>query len=267
MKKILIQKTCAGVSPEVVTFETGASPDQVSTLECNTFNHHGDGYSPFFPSSLHLFYESLLLGRSLPNTMVMNHIRHYSNALAPCFFLYDLDIYSERAPELVSVVDRIERWGSVGFINIPPRIDALLYSIFSLLPDKEHEENLSEDSLGEILRVAIDTFHWYLSNNIVPNTHRSQLSEPNILEQRGSYVIAEIEDLKDIDSLYRKGIEYGLCFMGDEAVLFKKSIFIEVPMEKIASKMGDYRKLDNFLIISIKRERSFVISLCRRFFG
>lgn len=262
MKKVLIQQSCFGIDPEVVTFETGATPEEVSVIENNSFDY-GPGFSPFSQSSIQMFYESLLLGRSLPEIMVMNHIHHYANILAPTFFLFDSDIFSERASGLVSVVDRIERWGSIGFISCPKKIELLLSYTSSFFPYGD----MSDNSMSKVMKILVEIFHQYLLKGEVPNHTLPLVSEPKILKQNYDFVLSEITSLQDIDYLYKQGFLSGICLMGDSVVVFKRSLFVNIPLEKIASKLGPYKKLDNLFIIPYRGEKDFVISLWDSFFS
>lgn len=265
MTKILIQKSFKGSHSDFVTFETEVLPEEVLDFSKNTFDHHGINFPPFFPSSVQMLYESLILGRSLPDMMLMNHIRHYANVLGPCFFMFRDMIFSERASELVSIIDRIERWGNIGFVGIPLKIEMLLAGVSSFIPNLENEKNISEKDLGDILKAGMEIFHSYLANGTIPNVRLPTCPEPKILEKSDDYVIVEITSLKEIDQLYQSGFRCGLCFWGDKIVLFRRSIFIEAPLEKIANRIGEYEKLDNFFILSYNGERSFVISLCHKY--
>jgi len=263
--KVLIQKAFKGTHSDYVTFETGVLPEHVLDYAYNTFEHHG--FPPIFPSSLHQLYESLFLSRPLPDIMLMNHIRHYANILGPCLFLFRDALYSERLSELVSIIDRIERWGNIGFIAIPSKIEILLAGVSSFLPSLENEQVFLERDLGDMLNAGMEVFHSYLIDGVVPNLQIDPIPDPHILECTSDYVVAEIQSLREIDRLYQKGFKYGLCFWGGKIVLFKKSIFIEIPLEKIANRIGKHEKLDNFLILSYKGDRKFVISLCQKYFG
>jgi hypothetical protein len=271
--KILIQKNFTGYNAEYITFRTGSSYQDVVQLYNNTFNYNSD-FPIFTHSSIYSFYEALFLGRELPNIMIFNDIGHYSNLLAACLFLYKKDVFSVRTLEIVSYIDKIERFGSIGFISIPEHLSKILFYLNTLLTSID-----SDDSYDRILRLCVSVLHGYLDMGDVVNVILDTPNKPVILKKWGDeFILAEIQHMIDIDILYTYGFKNGLCFLNGELIFFMKPPFCGKVVERLSKKIitseMHVQKLDNFLIISslvrdfcTSHDKDFIISICDRFYN
>ena len=257
MRRILIQKQVRGILPTLVTFETGATPDQIFALENNTFDLIP---SPFYPSPVKMLYDSLILGRPMPDTLLMNHTRHYGNVMACFLFLHQGDLFNPLLVNMVDAVDRAERFGSLGFVGLDRQLSILFQAINSFIPSEEHEAALSETDLGNIVGSVVDIIHHGIA---VPFPNAAPILWSNTV----GGCVADITSLSDIDGLFRSGFLYGAGLLQDAVVLFRRSGFIEVPLEKLANKLGGtIERVDNFLIIHPNVERNLIVSLLAAFF-
>jgi hypothetical protein len=218
---VILDKEFHGYNPEYVTFETGASLDIISDLNNNSFDN-------WYQSAIVSFYDVLLLGKPMPNIMLMNHINHYANILAATFHIYPLDIFSEHAAQLVFVIDHIDRYGGLGFLTANHKIDCLLKSVFNHINIKDSD---NEEICGMALKAGIDIFHDFLVSGI-------QVFENNILYSKDTFVVARVENLEDIDNLYKSGYLWGVIYIKDRVRMFNRSGLTGAPADKLLELLG-----------------------------
>jgi hypothetical protein len=250
MRRVLIQRSFFGVVPEVLCFETS----DVTDLSQNSIGLVSG--SPFIPSPLRTLADAIFLGVTFPGVLVMNHIHHYSNILAACLFLSEEDSFSSKALNFVSILDRMDRFGSVGALSVYKEVDVLLHDLHQMLPEESQLNHMSDDSLGKILGAGIDLIHTYLHEPVPDLMIHFETSQ---------WAIGTITDIKEID-FYLKKYRYGACFLNNSLILFRRSPFVDISLEGLGKMFGVYQKLDSFLIITPSMDRDRVLSICNHYF-
>jgi hypothetical protein len=250
MSQVILQQNFQGIRPDAVSFETGPfdlSQFSYSHLECPYY----------FPTALAQLVDAIMLGAPLPSLMVMNHTSHLPNILGPCLYLNPTLVWRHSVPELVAVVDRIDRLGGMGWVGVSHRVETLLATVAAMLSGEDQSATLKN---------GIELFTDYIVSGLVPNTPLPIRTDPIILCGNTQFIVAEIKSLIDVDALYAMGAMAGLCFMSERIVLFKRPL-AEIALESVAARIGSAEKLDNFLIISSRVDRAVVLRLCHDLIG
>lgn len=163
--KVVIEVTAPVVTPDAVSFETGATRAQVSEPAGFVYDHHGAEFGQTDPGALTTFYEELLLGRGMPQTFVTKAVKDVDTLTALTLFLHrDLPI-QERTPGFVAAVDLVHRRG----LPVVGHFDMDLVRFFRLLRMHIQPDAVPKRVLGERLQTAVSWIREYLMVGKLPS--------------------------------------------------------------------------------------------------
>lgn len=209
--EVVLDPNLVGVVPNAVSFETGATPNQVGPL---VYEHHGEGFERA-PGALTAFYEDLVSGLPLPLKFAMRRVGGVDAVVAAALFLHRDLVLQPRALELIAAVDLVHRKG----INFSGHVDADLAGFFRAV-EQFFRPELSKEEVGERLRSSVGWVREYLVDQRLPNLGLPP-PVPTILDIGSEgFVLAATETTPQIDSwfdLYRQGFLRGVLVGPDVA--------------------------------------------------
>lgn len=168
----------------VVTFETGATLEQVQHPGIWAYEHHGFGAAA--PGALTCLFEDLMLGRPTPPSFVIKEVGDVDTLVAASLFLHRELLVGPQTASFVAQVDLVHRRGFVALAHIPEdvgRFIRLLRGFFlGDLPDSQ---------VNAKLPVAVGWVKDYLEAGRLPSLG-APFPQPHILESRSDgFVVAE----------------------------------------------------------------------------
>jgi len=221
---------------DAVTFETGASIQQVRDPATFAYNHHGPGFLDVYPGALTVFFEDLVLGRPLPVRFVAHRIEGMDTVVAMALFMHRELAIEPRTPGFVAQVDFLHRRG----LTVVGHVDRDVEQMVVLLNDGP------EKSDPEWLQRAIGWVREYLLTGSVPGTVRPM---PVRVIDRGTngFVVATTSEphlLRPWIELYRLGFLRGVVFGEDvegrrQVLVSRKSPFVELDLLKAAAILNE----------------------------
>lgn len=234
---ISIDPKAPAASSDLVTFETGATREQVRDDAYFAYNHHGEGFNAASPGALSVFYEDLILGRPLPERLVTHRIEGMDTIVAMALFLHrDLAIL-ERTPGFVATIDLLHRRGFTVIGHTGLEVEHLVYQL------TEAPEPMNEDWLmGAIHSVCTFLRSGTLEGHLFPASYRVIDTGTN------GFVFATSKEaalLRVWTDLYRNGWLRGLVLGpesqdGRRAVLAsRKSPFVAFDLMKAAAILNE----------------------------
>jgi hypothetical protein len=128
-----------------VSFETGASPAQVSDPALFAYEHHGEGFSERSPGALSLLFEDLVAGVPLPLTIAIRDVGGPDTIVALAVFLNREVALHPATPGLVAAADLFHRYGVPMLGHTEPDVGTFLRQLAALprgLPQVETAQNL-----------------------------------------------------------------------------------------------------------------------------
>ena len=224
------------VLEDAVTFETGASLQQVRDPATFAYNHHGPGFGDAHPGALTAFFEDLVLGRALPTRFVAHRVDGMDTVVAMALFLHRELAIEPRTPGFVASVDFLHRRG----LTVVGHVDRDMEQMVYLLNDAP--EGPDPDWLQRALGWVRD----YLLKGEVPGYARE--ARLRIVEVgTNGFVVATTEEtqlLRAWIELYRKGYLRGAVFGKDvegrrPVLISRKSAYVELDLAKAASILNE----------------------------
>ena len=161
---VLVDKGVPVLSPDTLSFETGATPDQVRSVPACAYEHHGEGFHPDAPGALQRLYEDMLLGRPLPLRFATRAIGGFDTVFAVTLFLHRETAIAPGTPATIATVDAAHRIGLPYLSHLDPAFTRFLMRLGSLFPP-----NLSKGATGENLRLTVGWVREYLMEGKLPH--------------------------------------------------------------------------------------------------
>ncbi len=103
------------------------------------FDHHVLFGGEFTLSTAGMVQQQLIQRRRLPNTIVMNHVRHLDNIVGLYLLWYRRLATTADATDIVAVADLMDRVGPLAAASCPQQTLAVLNSAQSIIPFNEWE--------------------------------------------------------------------------------------------------------------------------------
>jgi len=219
-RQIRIIPSFTGVRPDVICFETQASPEEVADLTLYAFEHHGGAYTPFSPGSLRLFHERVLMGQDMPATMVLTRWYRYDQLLAAAMFVQPDIVLEPSCSNLVNSFDLVDRLGPPAFGHVPYDHKELAYMLRNLTEPFVGSQEGTEKALS-VLQQAVGLIVAYITEGTLPPVTLPQ-PQYEVMEAHGPFVAFESEDYV-WDEFYREGYLCGVWFRGGETLVSRKS--------------------------------------------
>lgn len=237
--QVVLDPNVSGVVPDAVSFETGATPEQVGPL---VYEHHGEGFD-HAPGALTRFYEDLISGHPMPLTLAMRWVGGVDAVVATALFLQrDLAIQPATL-ELVAATDLTHRLGP----NFSGHVDPDLAGFFRVL-GKYFPKELSKEDVGVRLMTAVQWVREYLLEQRLPNLGAPPPS-PRVLDVGTTgFVLASCDAVPQVESwfeLFRQGFLRGLLIGPEtneglrQAIATKKSSAIDFDLKRASEVLND----------------------------
>lgn len=220
------------VLTDTVTFETGATVQQVRDSKTFAYNHHGDGFGDASPGALTTFYEDLILGRPLPTKMVSKRVEGMDTVVAFTLFMHRELAVQPRTPGFVATIDLLHRRGLTVVGHADPEVEHLVY----LLND------LPSGSVEDWLPTAMGWVRTYLLTGQVPGTPR-QATVRVVDRGTNGFVVATSPERNLVRAwveLYRQGFLQGVVFGPEDhgrrhVLIGRKSPYLPLNLHKAAT--------------------------------
>lgn len=233
--RVSVDPEAPAVLPDTITFETGASLQQVADPTTYAYNHHGEGFGAAHPGALTAFFEDLVLGRPLPLRMVSREIGGVDTVVAFALFLHRELAVAPRMPGLVATADFIHRRGETVLGHVDPELEHLVYLL-----------NEPDGPLSDWLPRAIGWVRDYVLEGRVPGT----LLPADVRElDRGTngFVVARSTEARLHRAwveLYRRGHLRGVLFGPEDrgfvpVMLSRKSAYVGFDLALAASILNE----------------------------
>jgi hypothetical protein len=221
---------------DAVTFETGASIQQVRDPATFAYNHHGPGFLDVYPGALTVFFEDLVLGRPLPVKFVAHRIDGMDTVVAMALFMHRELAIEPRTPGFVAQIDFLHRRG----LTVVGHVDRDVEQMVVLLNEGPEKDD------AEWLQRAIGWVREYLLTGTVPGTVRPT---PVRIIDRGTngFVVATSPSpslLRAWIELYRQGFLRGVVLGDDQngrrhVLVSRKSAYVELDLMKVAAILNE----------------------------
>ncbi len=211
---VKIEPDLPQVVPGAISFETGASREQVGTAGAFIYEHHGGGWRPSDKGALPAFFEDLILGCPFPPTFATRELRDVDALLAIALFLHRDLATHPTMPALVNEVDFVHRVGFSALAHVPEALARFLCMLRSYLTP----QGLTKREFSERLATSVGWLREYVLDERLPHLGPS-LSPVRVLEQgTNGFVVAETSGpmIDGWVTLYRQGHLRGMLLRGRE---------------------------------------------------
>lgn len=238
-RRIRILPSFVGASPNMICFGTRIHPQEVRTYD-TTFAKRE--HPVWDAGALRMFYERVLLGQSLPLTLVITEFQNPVHIMASLLFLNPEDTLKPACAGLVNSFDMIDRLGTPAMAHIPLEHKM----IFGWLKNyMRHTEHFPEDQWYARLLSAIHTLREFLRTEKW-HIHLDSDTTFNIIKSEGS-VTAFTSNGWGWDLVWADGTLCGVWVKDDILEIRMKSDLV-YPLEKFG-KVEDgavYWEKDDF---------------------
>lgn len=229
--QVLVDPALPVIVPNAVSFECGASLDQVSVPGSLLYEHHGKDFTVEHHGALTRFFEDLALGLKLPSTFATHEVRDIDTVFAIALFLNrDLALVPS-VVGLVAQVDLIHRRGVAMLGHLDPFMVAfirLLRAYFS--------EKLSKAEIGERIGTTSAWIRDLVTQGTFPATGKN-LPEVRVIDRgTGGFVVGGTEGdlVEGWVVLFSQGFVRGVLVSPER----------EGRMQVVASRKSGYVPLD-----------------------
>jgi len=159
---VKIEANLPAVVPDAVSFETGATREEIASAETPVYEHHGKQFSTLDPGALPYFFEDLIMGRAFPLTFATRAVHDVDTLVAIALFLHR-DLATHPAmPGFVYVVDFVHRGGLPALAHIEQDLARFLCFLRASFPEKG---TVPQDKLT----AGITWVREYIANGQIPH--------------------------------------------------------------------------------------------------
>lgn len=199
---VKVEKNLPAVVPDAVSFETGASLEEISLASTPVYEHHGVEFDTMDRGALTRFFEDLVMGRELPLVFATKAIQDVDTLVAIALFLHrDLAIHPA-VPGFVYTVDWIHRGGLPALAHVDEDLGRFVSFLRAYFPDK-----LGKQEFVDRLKQAIEWLRDYIFNGNIPHMGKAPARARVVDIGTNGFVVAQTRgSLFDgwVD-LYRQG--------------------------------------------------------------
>jgi hypothetical protein len=240
--KVIIEPSLPALVPEAISFETGATPQEVADPSMFAYEHHASGFSSQAGALVH-FFEDLIKGRQFPLTFATHAIRDVDTLFAIALFLHrDLAIHPS-TPGVVTSVDMVHRLGDPFLGHLEPGLERLLRRMRVYFP-----KGLSRGEAADRLSTALGWIHGYITEGTFPHPG-VEPPPPRVLDiGTNGFVLAQQDEPRHLYdawiALYRKGFLRGVVVSGDRksrrnVLASRKSLLVNFDLQRAASLLNE----------------------------
>jgi hypothetical protein len=228
---VRIEKGLPPLVEGAVSFETGATREQLADPSQIAYEHHGPEFSPLERGALPAFFEDLLLGRPMPLVFATPQIQDVDTLVAISLFLHR-DLATHPAmPGFVYLTDFVHRLGLPALAHIDEDLARFFSALRTYLPD----EGLSQRDLSNRIQHAVSWTRKYIHEGSVSLLGSAQVSSVQVLDQGTSgFVVAQCQGplLDGWVELYRLGFLRGILVSSAQqndrrhVLIARKSVYV-----------------------------------------
>lgn len=235
---VRIEKDLPQIVPEAVSFETGASREQLLDPSVIAYEHHGPEFTVSDQGALPAFFEDLILGRPMPTTLATPAIQDVDTIVAVALFLHRDLATHPNMPGFVYVTDFVHRMGLPAMSHLDDHLSRFYSALRAYLPDK----GLSQRELSQRLQNAVGWVRKYIHEEAIPFVGSPPKVAVRVIDHgTNGFVVAEGTGplLDGWVELYRQGHLRGLLVgpaFDDrrQALIARKSPFLPFNLEMAA---------------------------------
>lgn len=239
--QLVIDPTFSKVTPDAVTFETGADPEEVADTNLLAYEHHGEGFAPGSPGALTLFYQDLIFGVPMPLTLAMHQVAHVDSILAAALFCRRELVVHPAMPGIVYGAELYHRFGLPALAHVPEDLGRFFQLLVDFFPS-----GLNREETGNRLVSAIGWVHEYLFQGTLPHLGSSAASFRILEVGSDGFVIAESARASQgvWVEVFRKGHLRGVLFGPEKdgfrsVLVAKKTPRLAFDLEKAAGALNE----------------------------
>lgn len=239
--RIFVEPKAPPTLTGALTFETGATHDQVCDPAAWAYEHHGTSFGQANPGALTCLFEDLVLARPMPESFVTHRVSDIDTIVAMALFLYrDLTTHPV-TPSLVVQTDLVHRRGLAAMAHVDSDLALFFRLLRGYFPD-----GLARQEQNERICTAVGWVREYLVEGKLPSLG-SRFPVPRVLDTGpGGFVVAESGgSLPEAwFELYRQGYTRGVCFgprIGTQlpALLARKSPFVPLDLRRACARLNE----------------------------
>lgn len=231
---------------ERVSFETGASPEQVEDPRTWAYDHHGLGFKNRGRGALTAFFEDLILGAPFPFVFGTHRVRGVDTVVAIALFSHRELAVAPATPSFVAATDLYHRQGDTILGHLPADVGRFLRLLGNYFPP-----GLGKEDVAERLSTAVQWVREYLLEDRLPHVG-GQVPDVRVIDiGSNGFLVAECDrpSREAWVEVYRMGFLRGVLFGPDHegkrvVSISRKSSFLEFDLTKAA------RLLDELEVIS-----------------
>lgn len=233
--EIIVNETLEAVVPGCISFENGATPEEVADGTNVVYEHHGPGFTDTSKGALTCFYEDLIFARPLPLRFATRRINDVDTALAVALFLHRSIAIAPNTTSFVASVDLVHRWGLPAFAHVPEEHGRFIrFMRRHLLVD-----NASTREHGSRLTDVIGWIRDYLEHDMLPTINEPQTSV-RVIDHGTNGFVAATADGDDLTEgwvqLFRQGFLRGVLMGPDRegrrnVVIARKTDAVELDLD------------------------------------
>jgi len=239
--KIYLDEKAPPVVPGVLTFETGAAPDQVIDPLLWAYEHHGAGFGQALPGALTCLFEDLSMGRPMPTAFLTRQVRDVDTLVAATLFRHRDLLFLPRTVGFVAEIDLVHRRGHQFVGHLEPEVGRFVRLLRGYFPD-----NLSPGQVNSRLPTAIEWVRSYLVEGRFPSLG-AVFPTPTVLDARADgFVVAESTgSLPEAwFEAFRMGFYQGVMFGPRNGTLLpvlaaRKSSFVPLDLDRAVMLLND----------------------------
>lgn len=239
---VRIDKTLPVIVPDAISFETGATREQLRDPALFAYDHHSAEFSPADKGALTCFFEDMILGRPLPLTLATRSVQDIDTLAAIALFLHRDLATHPATPEFIYTVDFAHRLGLQALSHIAQDKAQFYCALRDYFPEK----GLSQRELSARVTTAVGWVREYIHQGVMPVLGPAPRSEVRVVDQgTNGFVVAITKDcLWDgwVD-LYRMGFLRGVLAEyapedRQRILIAKKSRFVQFDLETAARALN-----------------------------
>lgn len=224
-----------------LTFETGATPQQVMNPAIWAYEHHTEGFGQSDPGALTCLFEDLAMGRPTPAAFLISEIRDVDTLVAATLFLHRHLLCEPATVGFVAQIDLMHRRGFPFIGHLDADLGRFVRLLRGYFPDGQ-----SVSEINARLPTAIQWIKDYLESGRLPALG-AHFVVPTVLEdKRDGFVVAEtLGSLPEgWFELYRQGFYRGVLFGPRQdgllpVLVARKSAFVGLDLNRAALLLNE----------------------------
>ncbi len=168
------------------------------------FDHHVMEGAQYMLSVAGMIQQEMLQRRRMPQTVVMNHVRHLDNLMALYLLLFRGLVSHPDTTVLVSCADLMDRVGPLATASLPQLQTAVLFTAQNAIPFKEWE--VGDEQLRDLAVAAVEKIRAMVTVPVKTARYTTRFTSAD-----GKFIIAECNEPVG-NTLYDQGYDAYLVY-------------------------------------------------------